>query len=406
MHGAGARQEQSWRPPAESRGVGPRLHGFFTQAGVEDGSAGPSAPAPSSGVRLRCANDHRAATLAAPRASPVHAPAPSPTSTAPKRCSEAAPAPHSSPVKPAFPADEQSPATPLAPMPVPTTLQEPCRADAEAKSGDAVAPVNMLPLPLSLTQKGNFPQREGHCTAEAGLEEAGPHLQPSQGTSAAGIGFEDMQSLFTRQECSDSGGILGPDPMLHESLLTPVSRRGKARAAGTSSKCPTASVARQERGKRSGHKQNGSRTGVQAPEQAPPASPGSCSAVAMAKTTAFLSSIRLALQEPLISRPPVQGTPNPVPAPRRSGRLASRTVNALVRPSKKGEILAMRKLGIISREEELHQEAAKDFDRFLVTAMRPQHFAALRDIFPAARELSDDDLRMVAQQAACTSSST
>lgn len=169
--------------------------------------------------------------------------------------------------------------------------------------------------------------------------------------------------------------------------------------AGTGARCHAGAPVRQERAATNEH--------AQTPCQPPQPSPGSCSAAARAKTTKFLSSIRLALQAPLIGAtsqigPPATNTANPVSAPRRSGRLANQALNALVRPSKKGEVLAMRKLGIIAPDEELHHQAAKEFDRFIAAAMLPQHFAALRDIFPAARLLSDDELRTAAQQAAST----
>nr|XP_034570132.1 uncharacterized protein LOC117834714 [Setaria viridis] len=81
---------------------------------------------------------------------------------------------------------------------------------------------------------------------------------------------------------------------------------------------------------------------------------------AKAKTEAFLTSVRLALQQPLASRLAVPPTTAPTPTPRRSGRLAKQTLNATVRPSKKGEVLAMKKLGIISREGEAEQ--VRNFD--------------------------------------------
>lgn len=55
----------------------------------------------------------------------------------------------------------------------------------------------------------------------------------------------------------------------------------------------------------------------------------------------------------------------------------------------------MRKLGIITHNEEAGRVTGKEFDRFLVTTMQPRHFAALRDIFPAGKELTDDELLMM-----------
>nr|XP_034585420.1 uncharacterized protein LOC117848198 [Setaria viridis] len=83
----------------------------------------------------------------------------------------------------------------------------------------------------------------------------------------------------------------------------------------------------------------------------PPPSPG---AAAMAKTSAFLTAVRLALQAPLAIRATSGSVAHATaaPTPRRSGRLASQTQNVNVRPSKRGEVLVMKKLGIISREED------------------------------------------------------
>lgn len=85
---------------------------------------------------------------------------------------------------------------------------------------------------------------------------------------------------------------------------------------------------------------------------APQSSPGSLAA-AKAKTAAFLSSIRLALQMPLSDMPPAvtnTATTQMMNTPRRSDRLASKPLNVAVRPSRKGEILAMKKLGVISND--------------------------------------------------------
>lgn len=128
-----------------------------------------------------------------------------------------------------------------------------------------------------------------------------------------------------------------------------------------------------------------------------PTAPPSADA-ALARTTAFLNSVRLALQAPLASRPAVT-TPAAASTPRRSGRLANQALNSTVRPSKKGEILVMKKLGIVPREQDTEQVSAAEFDRFLRSTMQPRHFAALRDIFPAANTLSDDELMRITSQA-------
>lgn len=117
--------------------------------------------------------------------------------------------------------------------------------------------------------------------------------------------------------------------------------------------------------------------------------------VAKEKAAMFLDSVRLAFQVPLASRP---ATPAPSTATRRSGRLAKQALNIAIRPSKKGEVLAMRKLGIIPADGDI--EHARNFDKFIATTMQPAHFEALRDFFPAARELTDNDLLQIAGQAA------
>lgn len=63
----------------------------------------------------------------------------------------------------------------------------------------------------------------------------------------------------------------------------------------------------------------------------------------------------------------------------------------------------MRKLGIISNDDDANCAAAAEFDKFLNTTVQPRHFAALRDIFPAANALSDADLMQIASQAGTVS---
>lgn len=45
------------------------------------------------------------------------------------------------------------------------------------------------------------------------------------------------------------------------------------------------------------------------------------------------------------------------------------------------------------------EEASKKFDRFFGEIVDIQNFPAMRDLFPAARELSDDELMAALQQA-------
>ncbi|CAN6271947.1 unnamed protein product [Urochloa humidicola] len=124
---------------------------------------------------------------------------------------------------------------------------------------------------------------------------------------------------------------------------------------------------------------------------------------AKAATAAFLASVSQALQAPLATLPlrgsaaapaaSAQATP-----PRRSVRLANQPLNSTVRASKKGEVLVLRKLGLLPADPtsagSLHPELASVFRGPLDTST----FAAMRDMFPAARALSDADLRAVAMQ--------
>lgn len=79
--------------------------------------------------------------------------------------------------------------------------------------------------------------------------------------------------------------------------------------------------------------------------------------------------------------------------------MANKPLNTAVRPSKKGEVLAMKKLGIITQEHEAAQVTDKEFDKFLATTMQPRHFATLRDIFPIANNLTDHELLQITSQA-------
>ncbi|CAN6230292.1 unnamed protein product [Urochloa humidicola] len=112
-------------------------------------------------------------------------------------------------------------------------------------------------------------------------------------------------------------------------------------------------------------------------------------------TAAFLASVSHALQMPLAALPPRQTTASPSTAPRRSTRLAGKTLNSSVRASKKGEVLVKRKLGLCSDDGSSEQELASVFRGPLETS----HYASLRDIFPAARALSDTELVAAAMQA-------
>lgn len=123
------------------------------------------------------------------------------------------------------------------------------------------------------------------------------------------------------------------------------------------------------------------RQGQRAPQADEPAQ-------AKARTEAFIASVRLAQQAPLAAGPPKPTAPPPAQSPRRSTRLATNALNSAIRPSKKGELLTMKKLGILTQEHQTTSAADKDFNKFLTTTMKPCHFAAFRDIFPAANNLS------------------
>ncbi|CAO2199130.1 unnamed protein product [Urochloa humidicola] len=121
---------------------------------------------------------------------------------------------------------------------------------------------------------------------------------------------------------------------------------------------------------------------------------------AKAATAAFLASVSQALQVPLASLPPrsVTTLASPSTALRRSRRLANQPANSTVRLSKKGEMLVMRKLGLLPADPSgvgfLHPELASVFRG----PLDDSSFEAMRDMFPAARALSDADMRAVAMQ--------
>ncbi|CAN6174394.1 unnamed protein product [Urochloa humidicola] len=126
---------------------------------------------------------------------------------------------------------------------------------------------------------------------------------------------------------------------------------------------------------------------------------------AKAATAAFLASVSQALQAPLASLPGCWGagvaTPSSssqaTPDPRRSGRLDVQALNNTVRPSKKGEVLVMRKLGLCAPNDMPNEEELK---AVFTGPLDANHFASIRDIFPAAQALSDADLMAVAMQVA------
>nr|CAB3452379.1 unnamed protein product [Digitaria exilis] len=76
-------------------------------------------------------------------------------------------------------------------------------------------------------------------------------------------------------------------------------------------------------------------------------------------------------------------------------------LNLTIRPSKKGEILAMKHLGFLDERESstsMINDARREFDRFFNEIVDVKNFPALRDLFPVARGLSDEELLAAVQQ--------
>lgn len=84
---------------------------------------------------------------------------------------------------------------------------------------------------------------------------------------------------------------------------------------------------------------------------------------------------------------------------RRSDRLAKQPLNLTVRPSEKGEVLTMKKMGFIKPGRTDIDGARKEFDNFFTNTVNIQGFPALRDLFPAARHLTDAELMEAVQGA-------
>ncbi|KAF8674304.1 hypothetical protein HU200_048128 [Digitaria exilis] len=129
---------------------------------------------------------------------------------------------------------------------------------------------------------------------------------------------------------------------------------------------------------------------------------------AIAATSAFLAGITLATRSPLIrdlpgrACVPIAAVAAATPSLRRSSRLAGQPLNISVRPSKKGEILAMKRLGFLhpgNTDAANINDAQAKFDHFFNAIVDVKNFQALRDLFPAARGLSDEELLAAAQRA-------
>ncbi|CAO2186369.1 unnamed protein product [Urochloa humidicola] len=130
---------------------------------------------------------------------------------------------------------------------------------------------------------------------------------------------------------------------------------------------------------------------------------------AKSATAALLASVSRALQAPLADLPSRRGTADSsdtstTPAPRRSERLANQPLNSSVRASKKGEVLVMRKLGLCQAEGATILGLKPELKAIFTGPLDKTHFAAIRDIFPAANALSDADLMALATQATADSS--
>ncbi|CAO2162882.1 unnamed protein product [Urochloa humidicola] len=126
---------------------------------------------------------------------------------------------------------------------------------------------------------------------------------------------------------------------------------------------------------------------------------------AKAATANFLASVSQALQVPLASMPArgrgnaaasIPTTPT-TQGPRRSERLANQPLNSTVRPSKKGEVLVMHKLGLCQADGLALGQSRPQLASVFRGPLDAQTFAAIRDIFPAARALLDSELMAAIQ---------
>ncbi|KAF8669927.1 hypothetical protein HU200_051109 [Digitaria exilis] len=112
---------------------------------------------------------------------------------------------------------------------------------------------------------------------------------------------------------------------------------------------------------------------------------------AMAASSAFLAGITLATRSPLLGNLPANAWTLLPPVPpaetarrRRSNRLAKDSLNMTVRPSKKGDVLAMKKLGFINGRG----------------TSTPTGHERILDLLPAASVLTDEEMLVAVQQAA------
>lgn len=119
--------------------------------------------------------------------------------------------------------------------------------------------------------------------------------------------------------------------------------------------------------------------------------------------SAFISSMRVAIPPPLLASLPIEQATFTAqsPLPRRSERIASQPLNSDVRPSKRGEQLLLRRLGHAPKECPVSEEARRTFRVLFCSPVSSSLMVALRELFPAARHLTDDELSRAAARAAC-----
>ena len=124
-------------------------------------------------------------------------------------------------------------------------------------------------------------------------------------------------------------------------------------------------------------------------------------AAATAATANFIASVRRALQAPLAQLPASRRTSSavsPVKSQRRSNRIANQPLNSSVRPSKRGEVVLMRKLGILADGDPVTNDAKTKLDKLFDKPLEKKQLDAIRDLFPVAQALSDEELSTAAMQ--------
>lgn len=111
-------------------------------------------------------------------------------------------------------------------------------------------------------------------------------------------------------------------------------------------------------------------------------------------TKAFIATVAKAVQTPLAA---TTGRRRQAPAPvtptilRRSHIIARNECTSTVRPSKRGEVLLIRKLGIAPADTPISKENQEAYEQLFRRPLSADHLAAIRDLFPAAQALSDSD---------------